>query len=163
MIGHILFGQNHLYVKMLFNRDSAIHKCFRRFCTACKSEDFGFPVSRPDDVSSRPDARLSTVPSFQTTYHTVRTPDRPSFICLDNVDFRPDPPLYREASVPACIRPDVSAARLDPSQYSIKLQILSKFKYGKIAATIRMTWIPVWACSFIRQESQFKFNRPDVC
>jgi hypothetical protein len=27
------------------------------------------------------------------------------------------PTLYREASVPACIRPDVSAARLDASQF----------------------------------------------
>jgi hypothetical protein len=44
------FGQNHLFrVKMLYNRDSTIQKCFRRFCTACKSEDFQFPVSRPDD------------------------------------------------------------------------------------------------------------------
>jgi len=36
------------------------------------------------------------------TCHSVRTPDRPSIICLDDVDFRPDTPLYREASVPAC-------------------------------------------------------------
>jgi hypothetical protein len=73
MICYILFGQNHLYVKMLFNRDSIIQSTFRRLCTACKSEDFWFPVSRPDDVSSRSDAHLSTVPSVWTTYHTVRT------------------------------------------------------------------------------------------
>jgi hypothetical protein len=114
-------------------------------------------------VSSRPDAHLSTVPSVRTTCHTVRSPDRPSINHPDDVDFRPDPPLYSEASVPACIHLDISAARPDASQYSIKLQILSKCKYGKIAATVRMTWIPVRTRSFIRQESQFKFNRPDVC
>jgi len=35
--------------------------------------------------------------------------------------FSLDPSLHREASVLACIRPDVSAARLDASQYSTKL------------------------------------------
>jgi len=89
-------------------------------------------------------------------------PDRPSIIRPDDVDFRSDPPLYREASILACICPDVSAARPDASQYSIKLQILSKFIYGKIYATVRKTWIPVRKRFSLRQESQFKFNRPDA-
>jgi hypothetical protein len=121
------------------------------------------PPSRPEDVSSRPNAHLSTVPSVRTTCHTVRTPDRPSIIRPDDVDFRPDPPLYREASVPACICLDISAALSDASQYSTKLQILSKFIYGKIAATIRTMWIPVRTRFSLRQELQFKFNRPNVC
>jgi hypothetical protein len=50
-------------------------------------------------VLSHPDAHLSTVPSVRTTCHTVRTPDRPSIICSDDVHFRPDPPLFREVSV----------------------------------------------------------------
>jgi hypothetical protein len=145
-----------LYVKMLFNRDSSIQKCFRRFCTAFKSEDFRFPVSRPDNMSSRPDAHLSTVPSVLTTCHTVRTLDRPSIIRPDDVDFCPDPSLYREASVPACICPDGSATRPDALQYSIKLPILSKIIYGNTAATVRTRFS-------LRQESQFKFNRPNVC
>jgi hypothetical protein len=89
-------------------------------------------------------------------------PDRPSIIRPDDVDFGPDPLLYREASVPTCICPDVSPACLDASQYSTKLQILSKFIYGKIDATVRTTWIPVRTCFSLRQESQFKFNRPDA-
>jgi hypothetical protein len=110
--GQVIFvpfclDKNHLYVKMLFNRVSIIQKCFRRFY---KSASRRFPTSRPEDVSSRPDAHLSTVPAVRTTCITVRTPDRPSIIRPNDVDFRPDPPLYREASVPACIRPDVSAA-----------------------------------------------------
>jgi hypothetical protein len=49
-----------------------------------------FLVSRPDDVSSSLDAHLSTVPSVRTTCHTVRTPDRPSIICSDDVHSRLD-------------------------------------------------------------------------
>jgi len=89
-----------------------------------------------------------------------RLPDRPSIIRPDDVDFRLDPLLYREASVPACIRADVLAARPDTSQYSTKLQILSKFIYGKIDAIVRTTWVPVRTRFSLRQKSQFKFNRP---
>jgi hypothetical protein len=123
--------------------------------------------------------KVSSLPAVRTTCHPIRTPicplfnpfgrrvipsgrpDRPSIIRPDDVDFRSDPSLYREASVPACIRPDVSAARPDASQYSTKLQILSKFIYGKIDATVRTTWIPVRTHFSLRQESQFKFNRLD--
>jgi hypothetical protein len=68
---------------------------------------------------SRTDAHLSTVPSVQTTCHHVRTLYRPVSSVQTKCSFRPDPILYREVSVPACIRPDVSAARPDASQYSI--------------------------------------------
>jgi hypothetical protein len=44
---------------------------------------------------------------------TVQTPGRPRIIRPDDVTFRPDAPLCREASVPAYSRPDVSAARPD--------------------------------------------------
>jgi len=122
-----------------FIRDSTIQSDVRRLCTTYKSEDFG---------------SLSTV---RTTCHPVRTLISPLFhlsgrcaIPSGHLDrpsiIRPDPPLYQEASVPTCIRPDVSAARPDSSQYSIKLKILSKFIYGKIDATVRTTWIPVQTC-----------------
>jgi len=135
---------------MLFYRDSAFQSTFRRLCTACKLEDFRFPVSRSNDVSSRPDAHLSIVPSIRTTCHTIQTPDRPSIIRPDDVDFRLDPSLYREGSVLACIRPNDSAARPNASQ-STKLQILSKIKYGNIAATVRTTWYPVRTRFSLRQ------------
>jgi hypothetical protein len=51
---HSVFRQNYLYVRMLqigiplFN-DVKIRRTFK------------FPVSRPDDVSSRPDARQSSI------------------------------------------------------------------------------------------------------
>jgi hypothetical protein len=68
--------------------DSTYQSIFRRLCTTKKIDEFKFPVSRPDDVSSHPDAYLSTVPSVRTTCHTVRT----------TCSFRPNSPLYREAS-----------------------------------------------------------------
>jgi len=88
------------------NRDSTCQSIFRRLCTVKKIEDFKFLVSRPDEGSSRPDAHLSIIPSVRT-------------MCLsrpDDVSFRPDPTLYREASIPSCIRPDISAARPDAHQ-----------------------------------------------
>jgi len=67
-------------------------------------------------MAHRPEAHLSTDPSVRTVCHTVRTPDRPSIIRPGDVDFRSDLPLYREAFVPAYIRPDDSAARPDNVQ-----------------------------------------------
>jgi len=154
VIGLILFRTKSLVCKDALHRDSTIQKYFRD-STLVTSQKNRFPVSRPD-------AHLSIVPSVRTMCHTVRTPDRPSIIRPDDVYFYPDPSLHREASIPACIRPDVSAARPDASQYSTKLQILSKFIYGKIDATVQATWIPVWTRFSLRQESQFKFNRLDA-
>jgi len=90
--------------KDAFHMDSTIQKCSRD-SALFTSQRFWFPASRPDDVSSH----LSIVPA-------VRTLDRQSIIRMDDVNFRPDPPLYREAFVPACIRSDVSAVRPNDSQ-----------------------------------------------
>jgi len=120
----------------------------------------GIPLFRSvsEDFAVR---KVSSLPAIRTTCHPVRTlicplfhlsgqhvipsgrPDRPSIIRPNDVAFRPNSPLYREASVPACICSDVSATLPDASQYSTKLQILSKFSYGKIATTVRTTWIHV--------------------
>jgi hypothetical protein len=105
IIGLILFGQNHLYVK-----DAVLQgiPLFRRVSEdfAYKSENLWFPISRSDDRA---------IPSRRPFVHCSIRPDdlpyRP-----DNVTFRLDAPLYREASVPACIRPNVSAAHPDAPQ-----------------------------------------------
>jgi hypothetical protein len=70
--------------------------------------------------------------------------------------------LYREVSVLACIRPDVSVARLDASQFSNGYLILSKFQEREDQSTVRTMWYPVRTHVSVRQESQFKINRPDV-
>jgi hypothetical protein len=105
-----------LMCKDAVNRDSTCQSIFRRLCTSKKIEDFRFPVSRPDDVSSRSDVHLSTVPSVRTTCSSRMDARQTRIIRLDDVSFRPDPPLYRETSVPACIRSDISAARPDVHQ-----------------------------------------------
>jgi hypothetical protein len=62
----------------------------------------------------------------------------------------------------ACIRPDVSAARPDAIQCSIKLwDFFPKHRYGKIAATVQTMWILVRTRSSIRQVAHSKFRRPD--
>jgi hypothetical protein len=162
VIGLILFGQNHLYVKMLFYKGFCYSEVFRKILHCLQFRRFSIPC-QPSGRSCHP-VRTLICPQFHLSGRRAipsGRPDRPSIIRPDDVDFRPNPLLYREASVPACIRPDVSAARPDASQYSTKLQILSKFIYGKIDATVRTTWIPVRTRFSLRQESQFKFNLPD--
>jgi len=59
-----------LICKDAANRDSTVQSKVRRISK--------FPVSRPDDMSSRPDAHPSTAPSVWTMCHPVRTPDSPA-------------------------------------------------------------------------------------
>jgi hypothetical protein len=115
---------------MLFEQGIQLFRSVSEDSTVRK---FQFPVNHLDDRA---------IPSGRRAIQS-RRPDRPSIICLDDVDFRPDPSLYQEASILACIRPDNSAARSDALQYSIKLSIVSKIIYGKIAATVRTTWISI--------------------
>jgi hypothetical protein len=68
------------------NRDSTCQGIFRRLCTAKKIEYFRFPVSRPDDVSSRLDVHLSTVPSFWTTCSSRPDARQTSIIRPDDVN-----------------------------------------------------------------------------
>jgi hypothetical protein len=81
--------------------------------------------------------------------HTVRT------MC----SFRPDLILSREVSVPACIRPNVSAARPDAYQFSNGSLILSKFQEREDRSTVRTMWYPIRTRVSLRQELQFKINR----
>jgi hypothetical protein len=60
-----------LMCKDAINKDSTFQSIFKRLNTTKKIEDFKFPVSHLDDMSSCPDVNLSTVPS-------VRTPNRPA-------------------------------------------------------------------------------------
>jgi hypothetical protein len=163
--------------------DSAIQKSFGRFC---KSES-QFPSSHLDDVSSHLDAHLSTVPAVRTTCYIVWTSDRPSIIRPDDVDFCPDPPLYREASVLACIRPDDSAACPDDVQWSISFKFFFQVQIredwcnrpddvdSRPDALIHKARIAIqiqpsghqsaWSgCAFNRYGNYvFNFNRPDAC
>jgi hypothetical protein len=79
------------------------------------------------------------IPSLRTSqealYHIVSTMWIPvrTLLCVEKL---------RTAPVFICL--DHSAARPDDSQCSIKLQdFFQKHRYGKIAAIVRTTWIPV--------------------
>jgi SET domain-containing protein len=106
------------------NRDSTFQSEVRRISK--------FPVSRPDDVSSRLDAHLSTVPSVRTTCHSVWTSDRQASSVRTMCFFRLDTYIVSRSFCASLLRPDLSAARPDAYQFSNGSLILSKFKKGKI-------------------------------
>jgi hypothetical protein len=106
------------------NRDSTFQSEVRRISK--------FPVNRPNDVSSRPDAHLSTVPSIQTTCHSVRTSDRQASSVRTTGFFRSDTYTASRSFCANLIPPDISAASPDAYQFSNGSLILSKFKKGKI-------------------------------
>jgi hypothetical protein len=136
---------------MLFNRDSAIQKCFQKILYSLQGR------------------KLGSLSAFQTTCHTVRTPICPKHHSPDDVTYLTDSHLFKASSVrttrnplltflyvekfrtaPIYIRPDVSATLLDDTQCSPKLQdFFPKPRYGKIA-TVQTTWIPVRTHSSIR-------------
>jgi hypothetical protein len=137
-------GQNHFIVKMLFIRDFAIQKCSKRSCIVCKSENL-VPcqssgrrvvpserpavqcISRPDDVSNRPDAHQTKASFVRTTWIPVWT-----FLCVAKL-----------RTAPACIRPDVSATRPDDPQCSIKLQnFFPKSDMGRLLQPSRQRGFP---------------------
>jgi hypothetical protein len=113
-----------LICKDAANRDSTVQSEVRRISK--------FPVSRPDNVLSCPNAHLSTVPSVRTTCHSVRTSDRQASSVWTTCFFRPDTHIISRSFCASLLRPDVSAARPDAYQFSIGSLILSKFKKRKI-------------------------------
>jgi hypothetical protein len=82
----------------------------------------------------------------QTTCHSVRTSERQATSVRTTCFFRPD----------------VSAARPDAYQFSNGSLILSKFQEREDQSTVRTMWYPVRTCISVRQELQFKMDRPDV-
>jgi len=80
-----------LMCKVAVNRDSTCQNIFRRLCTGKKIEDFRFPVSRPDDVSSSPNVHLSTVPSVRMTCSFRPDARQTSIILLNDVSFPSGP------------------------------------------------------------------------
>jgi hypothetical protein len=102
---------------MISNRDSAIQSAFKRFCLVYKSEN-----SAPCQPSGR-----RVIPSGRPSVQSIGRPDEVSYL--------PDSHLFKASSVqtfpcvekfrtaPACIRPDVSAARPDDTQCSTSFRI----------------------------------------
>jgi hypothetical protein len=110
------------------NRDSTCQSIFRRLCTAKKIEDFGLPVSHPDDVSSRPDANLYTVPFVWTTCSSRPDARQTSIIRPDDLSFLSGPSTVSRSF---CFNLHPSGHLSSPSgrpSVTDQLQILSKFR-----------------------------------
>jgi len=107
-------GQNHIFVKMFFNRDSAIQKCFQKILHSLQGRKFG------------------SQPAVQTMCHTIWMPLCPKHQPSGQrvipsgrreLPIRTFPCFEKFRTAPACIRLDVSIARPDDSQYSISFRI----------------------------------------
>jgi hypothetical protein len=108
-------------------RDSTCQSIFIRLCTMKKIEDFRFPVSRPDDVSSFPDAHLSTVPSVWTTCSSRPDARQTSIIRPDDLSF-PSGPYTVSKSFCSSLHPSGPLSSLSRCPSVIdQLRILSKF------------------------------------
>jgi hypothetical protein len=114
-------------------RDSTFQSLqVRRIQVPCQpSGRLSHPVRTPICPLCHPSRRRVYCPDLQ---------DRSASSVRTKCSFRPDPILYREVSVPACIRPDVLVARPDASQYSISFRFPSK--KGKINQPSRRCGIP---------------------
>jgi hypothetical protein len=143
------------------NRYSTIQSDVRQFCLQVRRISSSLSAVRTIEPS-RVDTHLSTVPSVRTTCLPSIPPRQISIIRPDEVFIPSGPILYREVSVPAYIPPDISAACLDASQYSISFRFLSKFQEREDRSTVRTMWYPVRTRVSLRQESQFIYHRPDV-
>jgi hypothetical protein len=95
-------------------------------------------------VSYRPDARQSSI-------------IRPEDVLLPSGQFTVSRSFYA-----SLLRPDVSAARPDAYQFSNDSLILSKFQEREDQSTVWTMWYTVQTRISVRQESQFKMNRPDI-
>jgi hypothetical protein len=121
-------GQNHFYVMMHLNKDTAIWSSSRRICIVYMSVKLGpLQPSRRCDIPSG-------CPIVQ------------SFIC-------PDLPLCREASNYSSLHQS-RCFNSTSGRHSVLDQLWDfflKHRYGKITATVRTMWILVRTCSSIRQ------------
>jgi hypothetical protein len=129
-------GQNHFFVKMFFNRDSTVQKCFQKILHILQGRKF------------------DSLPAVWTMCHTVRT----------TRTFLLDLPLCREVSNCSSLH---SSGRFSSMFGGLsvfdKLQdFFQKHRYGKIAATVRTTWIPIQTRSSIRKVLHSKSRRPDA-
>jgi hypothetical protein len=155
-----VFGQNHLCVKM---RKQGFHfqSDVSRFCLQVRRISSSLSAVWTIEPS-HPDAHLSTVPSIQTMCHPLRTPYSPASSVRTTCSFRPDPYTVSRSFCSSLLRPDVSAARPDAYQFSNSSLILSKFQEREDQSTAQTMWYPFRTRVSLRQELQFKIDRPDV-
>jgi hypothetical protein len=96
------------------------------------------------------------------TCHPILSLDRSASSVRTKCSFHPDPYCIEKFSMPACVCPDVSVACPDASQYSISFWFLSKFQEREDQSTVWTMWYPIRMRVSVRQELQFKYDRPNV-
>jgi hypothetical protein len=148
-----VFGQNHLYVRML---------------------QTGFPLFRVKSEEFQ-----SSLSAVRTMCHPVRMPIclllHPSGRCVipsgrQTVQHHPSGRRASSVRTLHCI--EKFLFQLDPSgrfsNTSGRLSFLERFidsfqvQEREYQSTVRTMWYPVWTPVSIRQESQFEFNRPNA-
>jgi hypothetical protein len=141
-----VFGQNHLYDRMfqtgipLFRVKS---KEFQSSQSAVRT--MCHPVWTPICLLLHPSGRCVIASERQTVQH------HPSGHFTVSRSF---------CAILLC--PDVSAAHPDAYQFSNISLIHSKFQEREDQSTVRTMWYTVRTPISVRQESQFKMNRPDI-
>jgi hypothetical protein len=96
-------GQNHFYVKILFIRDSVIFRAlFLEDSAQIPSQKNRIPCIRSDDVIFRPNVQLSKHYPSGRRELSIWT-----FLCVEKLQ-----------TILSCIRPDISATRLEAVQCS---------------------------------------------
>jgi len=141
-----------LMCKDAVKRDSTCQSIFRRLWTAKKIEDFRFPVSRSDDMSSRPDDMFITTGRQTDQHHPSgrRIFSVQTLHCIEKF-------LFQLASVRTSQQPVRTSISDQSASDSFQVQYM-----GRSTSTVRTMWFPIRTQSKIRQESQFKCHRPDV-
>jgi hypothetical protein len=142
------------------NRDSTFRVMSED--SACKSEEFQAPC-QPSGQCVIPSGRPSVYCSIlRTMCHSVWTSDRQASSVWMMCFFRPDTYIVSRSFCASLLRPDVSTARPDAYQFLNGSLILSKFQERKDQSIVRTMWYPVRMRISVRQESQFKMNRPNI-
>jgi hypothetical protein len=124
-------GQNHFFVMMHLNSDSAIQSSFRS--TIQRNQ---IPCNLPDDVIYRPDAQLSKASSVRT-----------------KTTFRPDLPLCQEASNCSSLHPF--------ERFSITSRQHSRLDMGRSLQPFGRCGFSSERASYIYGNCVHQINRPN--
>jgi len=76
--------------------------------------------------------------------------------------FRPDTYIVTRSFCASLLHPDISAARQGAYQSSKWFTDSFQVQEREDQSTFQTMWYPVWTRISVRQESQFKMNRPDI-
>jgi len=137
-------------------------------CNDAVNRDSTFRVMS-EDSASKSEEFQSSLSAVRTMYHPVRktchsvqTSDRQASYVRTTCFFRPDTYIVSRSFCASLLCPDVSAACPDAYQSSKRFTDSFQVQEREDQSTVRTMWFPVRTRISVRQESQFKMNRPDI-